>query len=544
MINLADLFGLWTNMGAERGAVKRATNGENPALLYAQLRAVAKSFTAILPTAAITSLVVVTLAFFGTGSYVGLLVQPANFLVMYAGYRIYQNVKAIDVDGGDDVYQLISLLKQMNLIVSAWAVCWSVLLYDIWSAAMPITDIMGAAVGCSILCLGTLVYFNLPSAMMRFQLFLTTGCIVVPTFSGRPLEWFFQVGMVFLGVTLFRLGMILWHAFIEASINGQEFAEQQNLFFETETMRLNDLEKERSKAINAKGAAMSESAAIRAQEMQRLAGEFESSVHSIVDALGEAVRTVGASSQQLATIGIQTRDRTDNMAEMAKSMSNSIQSVAAATQQLGDSAQAISHQVNEQVQASNNVTTMSTQSQSAIDSLAADAEDIGSVASLIQEVAAHTNLLALNATIEAARAGEAGRGFAVVAQEVKSLATQTHGAIGSVNDTLIKIKEQMSATSQSVGSVAHHMHNVQSGANNIAAVISQQQTATKDIHTHAQSAARDATQVFDYSQEVNTAAINVGEVADEMQEIMKDLEIRAATLRQASSDFLQRLRAA
>jgi methyl-accepting chemotaxis protein len=232
------------------------------------------------------------------------------------------------------------------------------------------------------------------------------------------------------------------------------------------------------------------------------------------------------------------------MADMASNMSGAIQMVAAAARQLSDSSDAISSQVHDQVTASEAATASSKQGSGVMAHLAGEAEKVGEIAAMIQDVAGKTNLLALNATIEAARAGEAGRGFAVVAQEVKSLANQTHGAIGSVTETVTTIKDQMDNAARMVGSVAHKMGQVQQGANNIAVAITQQQAATRDISSHAEHAAQDAEHVREFSKEVNVAAVQVGEVADEMQQVMTGLESRAAALREASRNFLDRLRAA
>jgi methyl-accepting chemotaxis protein len=278
--------------------------------------------------------------------------------------------------------------------------------------------------------------------------------------------------------------------------------------------------------------------------MERLAHDFEFSIQAVVDAMGVAMQAVGGSSQQLASIGLQTRERTDAMADMAKNMSEAIHSVAAATKQLGHSADAISAQVYEQVEASQAASKNSKEGSEAIKSLANEADQVGEIAAIISSVAGQTNLLALNATIEAARAGEAGRGFAVVAQEVKSLANQTHGAIGSVTETVSKIQGRMVSTARTIGSVAQQIGQVQHGAHNIAAAVTQQQAATRDISGHAENAATDAEHVFAFSREVNEAAIQVGEVADEMQIVMSDLEARSEALRDAAQGFLAKLRAA
>ena len=322
------------------------------------------------------------------------------------------------------------------------------------------------------------------------------------------------------------------------------FAAQQKSFFDTEQTRLQTIDDARNSASSARSEERAQSEATRKADMARLASEFESSIHAIVDAMGVAMRAVGESSQQLASIGLQTRERTDAMADMAKNMSDAIHSVAAATRQLGDSADAISAQVHEQVEISHAATLSSKAGSTAITALSTQAEQVGEIAVMIHSVAGQTNLLALNATIEAARAGEAGRGFAVVAQEVKSLANQTHDAIGSVTQTVAKIRSQMVVAAHTVGTVAEQIGQVQNGTGHIAAAVTQQQAATRDITVHAENAASDAEHVFAFSREVNEAAVQVGEVADEMQLVMADLEARAVSLREASQEFLGQLRVA
>ena len=68
-----------------------------------------------------------------------------------------------------------------------------------------------------------------------------------------------------------------------------------------------------------------------------------------------------------------------------------------------------------------------------------NSKDIHGLLKIITEIVEQTNLLALNASIEAVRAGEHGKGFTIVANEVKKLAGRSKNAVGSIENTLIRI---------------------------------------------------------------------------------------------------------
>lgn len=539
-----DLFAHWDNMSKVTALVDQASDVEKRELLLAQLLAASKSHVAIVITACIAMWLASLLLFFGAASQLSLFIAPASTGAMIAGYRVHARTRDYSIADDPEGTQLQKLSRQMAYVAMVSAACWVALIYLIWSVDIAVIDIVAGGLTCAMIGIGTVIYLSLPAAMIRWLIVMTLGSMVAPYLHGNAMPWYYFVGILLLGLSFHQVAVSLWRSFIDSTIKAQEFSRQQMSFYETETTRIETLDEARQKAAKARNDAIEYGEAKRSEEMAKLASDFEHSVHAVVDAMSSAVLTVGGSAQQLASIGVQTRERTDAMAEMAKNMSTAIQSVAAASRQLGTAADSISEQVTDQVQASNAAQKISSEGSKSLAELAKDAENISEIAAMIQDVAGKTNLLALNATIEAARAGEAGRGFAVVAQEVKTLANQTQGAIGSVTETVSLIKSQMNDAARTVGSVVEQIGQVQLGASHIAAAINQQQAATRDITGHAEIAAGDATHVFDFSREVNSAAVQIGEVADEMQIIMSDLETRAAALREASCDFLDRLRAA
>ncbi|MBL0923152.1 MAG: hypothetical protein IBJ12_01615 [Sphingomonadaceae bacterium] len=543
--HLKDMFAFFTDLKVEQAILRRSAQPENRELMLAQLQAAGRSHVAVFLSGMITMWPALAILWFGGANpHFAPYCAPLYTIAAIVGYRVHVRVKDYRAEADPDGRYLLFLRRLFVLQVSVASFSWVLLLADVWSYHENIGLVGPSAMTFGMIAVGALIYLCLPAAMVMWLAILTIGSTVSATYSGIEMPWFFYAGIALFGVSLHRVAMMQWRSFMQSLDNAQAYARAQEQFFAAEQQRLEAVEAERRNTNSARSEERTRAEAERRAVMTRLADEFENSVHAIIDVMESAVRAVGESSQQLAAIGTQTRERTDAMADMASNMSNAIQMVAAAARQLSDSSGAISTQVHDQVAASEAATSSSKQGSGVMAHLAGEAEKVSEIAAMIQDVAGKTNLLALNATIEAARAGEAGRGFAVVAQEVKSLANQTHGAIGSVTATVTNIKDQMDNAARMVGSVAHKMNQVQQGANNIATAITQQQAATRDITGHAEHAAQDAEHVREFSREVNVAAVQVGEVADEMQQVMIGLESRAGALREASRNFLDRLRAA
>jgi methyl-accepting chemotaxis protein len=543
--NIDDMFALTSDLRAEFEMLRRANSLDNRDLLVAQLQATARSHVAVfLAGLALMWGVLAILLLNDADPAFSQYCAPMYTLAVCIGYGVHIRIKSYTAERDPDGRYLMRLRQFFMLETVIASSCWILLISDIWRLQIDAWSIIAASTTFAMIAVGVLISLCLPRSMNAWMCVMTIGGLVTPGLTGIVLPWFYYTGLLAYSASLQRVAMIQWQTFMQSIDNAKAHAEAQEKYYLSEQSRLTEVESERFNTEVARAEERERSEINRQHSMHDLANEFEHSVQNIIDVMEIAVRAVGESSQQLAAIGMQTRERTDAMANMASNMSSAIHMVASASRQLAVNATEISSQVDEQVKASDSATHSSISGSEMMVHLVGEAEKVGSIAAMVQDVAGKTNLLALNATIEAARAGEAGRGFAVVALEVKSLASQTHGAISSVTDTVSTIKYQMENAAQMAGSVATKINEVQDRSSKIATAVTEQKAATREITSNAENAAHDAEQVREFSLEVNQAAVHVGEVADEMQLVMSNLDSRAFALREASRNFLDRLRAA
>jgi methyl-accepting chemotaxis protein len=539
-----DLLAFTKGWRAEWALIWRSGSLMERDMLLPQLKAASKAQAAILLSAILFVSIASTMLWVTGESRFVLYLSPIAIIISLMSFKLHQHIMDYSAESDDDGEKLKKLRNKFVAQVSVSSTSWIGMLFDFWSLNSFQGGALAGAVSFGLVGIGALTFLCMPAAMLGWVIPMTIGSTLAPMLADEAMPWYYYGSIILYGYALNRIAMLQWKSFIGSIRDAHSFANARADFYHQEQERLTAIDDERSKAAAARADDRKLAELERQEAMEQLAREFEKSVHATADAVGSAVVSVGETAQQLATIGAQTLQRSDAMASMASGMREAIQAVAVAARQLGDSSDAISTQVSEQVAASDAATQISRDGSSAIVSLAKDAEQISEIAAMIRDVAGKTNLLALNATIEAARAGDAGRGFAVVAQEVKSLANQAHGAIGSVTDTVGAIRHQMQDAAKTVGSVVDKMDHVQQGASNIAAAISQQQAATRDITSNAENAAYDAREVSSYSDEVNRVAKRVGDLADEMHQVMVGLETQAQSMRESSTAFLARLRAA
>jgi methyl-accepting chemotaxis protein len=288
----------------------------------------------------------------------------------------------------------------------------------------------------------------------------------------------------------------------------------------------------------------------RATEVERrrfldgIAGQFETGVQSVVDAVSAASSELQGAARSMSATAEQTNHQAASVAAASEQASTNVQTVAASTEELAASISEISRQVVQSSTIARRAVEDARHTGGAMTGLAAAAQKIGEVVQLIQDIASRTNLLALNATIEAARAGEAGKGFAVVASEVKSLAQQTARATEEIAGQITAIQTATGAAVAGMQGIDRTIGEIADISTAIAAAIEEQGAATREITRNTQEAARGAQEVSGTITGVSLAASETGAAAAQLLGSAGTLGRQAEALNAQVGDFLSKLRAA
>jgi methyl-accepting chemotaxis protein len=305
--------------------------------------------------------------------------------------------------------------------------------------------------------------------------------------------------------------------------------------FRANFMRVKERETEQKNA---------EAANERKSLMERLAGEFEAVVGSIVGAVSSASGELAAAATTLTRTAETTQKLSTDVAAASEEASTNVQSVATATEEMAASIGEIGRRVQESSAIAGEAVGQAQKTDERINKLAQAASRIGDVVKLITAIAEQTNLLALNATIEAARAGSAGKGFAVVAQEVKQLAAQTAKATSEISG---QIAEMQAATQESVTAIKEiggTIGRISEIATTIASAVEEQGAATQEITRNVQQAAAGTTEVASSITNVSRGAAETGTASAEVLTSAKSLAGESNRLKLEMIKFLGTIRAA
>jgi methyl-accepting chemotaxis protein len=282
----------------------------------------------------------------------------------------------------------------------------------------------------------------------------------------------------------------------------------------------------------------------RKEEMNALAGEFETSVKNIAVQLAEMVTVVRSNAETMAKAANYTSEQSNSAVKTVVGTQANVVSVAQATSGLTQTIDELAQRANNVLKLANDMSEQSENANSELGRLATSVEQILPITDLIQNIAQQTNLLALNATIEAARAGVAGKGFAVVAAEVKALAQQSGQATEEITKKIEAVRETYGAVVSTNGQVIAAIQNLRIFAAEISTAVEEQSAATLEISTNAQLAAESSSAAAANISDLHGHADTTYAASNEVLEATRRLLNHTRDVGTNVEKFLQHVRSA
>lgn len=320
-----------------------------------------------------------------------------------------------------------------------------------------------------------------------------------------------------------------------------EGKEVSDLTASVKILQVSAQERER---LEAEAEASREAQLRRAEQVEALVSEFDSSTALAISAFEAAGAQLRASSDGMKSNAGATAEGARILDGAAQTSAESVEVVAAAAEELTAAISEINQQSLRSSEVSKAAVEQAKLTRADVQNLAEAAQKIDGIIQLIAGVTEQTNLLALNATIEAARAGEAGKGFAVVASEVKALAEQTAHATESISTEIKGIQNATEASVSAIEKISNVVGETYEIATAISAAMEEQRAAAAEISNSAQNASAATSEVRSEVSQAQQRADQANQGARDLDQASVAVAGEAQGLKATIERFLAGVRAA